>query len=172
MIYVSADSHFGHRRISELVGRPFQDVSAMDEALITAWNGVVGPSDTVYHLGDFTLGSHKAAYGYFRRLNGRISVVPGGHDDGWVRWRGEYRSKNAFPVSILPPLYTLKVEGVVIVLCHWAMRRWHLSHHGSCHLYGHSHGRLSPVEHCMDVGVDAIEGYRPISLAEVLERLS
>jgi len=157
--------------------RPFDSVEAMDEALIAAWNRTVDPADTVYHLGDFTLGGQDVAGKYFFRLNGTIKVVPGGHDYKWCKkhWygskNGNYWSKSGIQVEILMPEYVLKVGGVVIVLGHYAMRTWYKSHYDSLHLYGHSHGRLPGTERSMDVGVDAV-GYEPISLEEVVKRLS
>jgi len=175
MIYFTADHHFGHFNIAKFCNRPFDSVEAMDEALIAAWNRTVSPSDTVYHLGDFTLGGRDVAKRYFSRLNGRILVVPGGHDHRWTRIQVEPEycldSADGIPVGILPPLYTLKVEGRIIVLCHFALRVWDKSHYNSLHLYGHSHGRLPGTERSMDVGVDAV-GYEPISLEEVVKRLS
>ena len=176
MIYFTSDHHFGHRNISAYTNRPFDSVESMDEALIAAWNRTVSPSDMVYHLGDFTLGGQEVARKYFARLNGNISVVPGGHDHrwtktGWKGWGSGYTSASGLPVLILPSLYTLKAEGHIIVLCHWAMRVFDRSHYGSLHLYGHSHGKLPGTNHSMDVGVDAV-GYEPISLGEVIKRLA
>lgn len=42
---------------------------------------------------------------------------------------------------------------------------------GAWHLYGHSHGRLSPQGRSLDVGVDC-HNFRPISLDELTERMS
>lgn len=176
MIFFSADSHFGHDRIRLYLNRPFDSVEAMDEALIAAWNRTITPTDTVYHLGDFTLGGQEVARKYFFRLNGCIKVVPGGHDykwckRHWVGMVGNYFSRSGIRVEILMPVHTLKVAGAVIVLGHYSMRSWYKSYHGSLHLYGHSHGRLPPWPNSMDVGVDAV-GYEPISLTEVIERLT
>ncbi len=81
-----------------------------------------------------------------------------------------------------------------IVLCHYAMRTWNHMHHGSWHLYGHSHGSLSEAQGglSMDVGVDAVAmrlsglpvgvkpalgttkeaDYRPINIQEVAKIMS
>ena len=60
-----------------------------------------------------------------------------------------------------------------IVLLHYAMRVWNRSHHGSWHLYGHSHGSLpdDPNSLSFDVGVDCW-GYAPISYQEVKSVMS
>jgi len=48
------------------------------------------------------------------------------------------------------------------------VRVWNLSHHGSWHLYGHSHGNLpdTPTSLSMDVGVDT-HGFRPWHFDEI-----
>ena len=176
MIFFSSDHHFAHRNIIKFIPRDFSSVSEMDEALIRLWNQTVSPNDTIYHLGDFTLGGQEMARGYFRRLNGTIKAVPGGHDHRWCKthWLGKmgnYFSAQGVPVEILHPLHTLKTQGVVVVLCHWAMKTWHLSHHGSYHLFGHSHSRLSGDGRSMDVGVDA-HHYRPVSLPAIIQELN
>jgi len=174
-IWFTADTHFGHTNVIKYCERPFSSVTDMDEALAENWNRAVNTNDTVYHLGDFTLAGKNVASVYFQRLNGKIYVVPGGHDNKWLG-KDEYFTKSGHPVIILPPLYTLKTSlpevehPQLIVLCHYAMRVWDRSHYGSWHLYGHSHGNLSPVENSLDVGVDCWE-YQPISLATVCRKI-
>lgn len=176
MIYFTADTHLNHKSMLKYGPRDHDSVGAMDEALIAAWNRTVGPSDTIYHLGDFTLSGQEVARKYFAQLNGIIKVVPGGHDYKWCKrhWMGlmgNYWSRSGIQVKILMPIHILKVDGAVIVLGHYSMRSWYKSHFGSFHLYGHSHGKLPPWPRSMDVGVDAV-GYEPISLEKVLKRLN
>ena len=169
MIYFTSDHHFGHKAIIEYCGRPYDNADHMDAALIAAWNETVNPRDLVYHLGDFTLGGRAAALRYFRQLNGVIRVVPANHDRRWAEAKGAYVSASGERVRLLPPLYTLKTQQAIVVLCHYSMRVWDRSHHGSIHLYGHSHGKLPELGRSTDVGVDAV-GIHPISLAQILRR--
>jgi calcineurin-like phosphoesterase family protein len=46
------------------------------------------------------------------------------------------------------------------------MRVWDQSHHGSWHLYGHSHGKLPDLGLSTDVGVDG-HNFQPWSFEEV-----
>ena len=159
MIYFTADQHFGHTNIIRYCNRPFRDKNHMDEMLIKNWNDVVLPNDTVYVLGDFTLGSD--AQRYIDRLMGNKKFLAGSHDKNWFG--------KADNIDYLPPLYTLKVQGVKIILCHYAMRKWDASHHGSYHLYGHSHGMITdPIPNSMDVGVDSHNFY-PVAIERVLD---
>ena len=75
-----------------------------------------------------------------------------------------------------------------IILCHYAMRVWNNSHHGSIMLYGHSHGSLDAFTpetsnptwigdqyfiknyRTMDVGVDTNNLY-PYHLDEIVEKM-
>ena len=159
MDWVTADHHFGHANIIKFCNRPFSDVNEMDAAMINRWNTLIKPEDTVYHLGDFTLG--RDAEQYFRQLNGEIYVVPGGHDKRWI--------KN-HPFNILHPIHTIQVSGTPVILCHYSMRVWDRAHYGACHLYAHSHGKLLPLGRSMDVGVDCHNFY-PLELEEVIKIL-
>jgi len=156
--------------------RPFESVEAMDTWLIENWNQLVKPDEIIYHLGDFTLLGAESAREYFQSLNGRIYIIPGGHDHRWLG-KQEYYSRSGHLVEILPPLKTIKVtlSGVeapqFIVLCHYAMRVWDRSHYGSWHLYGHSHGNLLPLENSLDVGVD-IWDLAPLSIEAIQSMLS
>jgi len=173
--WFTSDHHFGHKDIIKYCQRPFESVEEMDRELIVAWNSVVRDDDTVYHLGDFTLADQDRALKYFEQLNGRIFVLNGTHDEEWFK-KAEYHSKDG-PVSFLNPLESLKFydpnfdEGLVVVLCHYAMRVWDRSHYGSLHLYGHSHGELDGRGRSMDVGVDTHPQFRPYSLEEIKDEL-
>lgn len=79
MIFFSADHHFCHANIIRYCGRPFASVEEMNEALVQRWNEVVGGSDTVYYLGDFSLTTHALAR-FLPQLNGEKFLVMGNHD--------------------------------------------------------------------------------------------
>lgn len=78
----TSDTHMGHARIAEFVGRPWlgQPIEAMNEALIAAWNAVVSPADEVIHYGDLALGVLTDSLAAVARLNGRKFLIPGNHD--------------------------------------------------------------------------------------------
>jgi len=156
--------------------RPIPTIIEMDELLILDWNNTVKPNDTVYHLGDFTLGGLDIARGYFQQLNGNIKVVPGGHDHRWVEKSCNMtpcQSATGVEIEVLPPIYTLEHRPVPVVMCHYAMRTFDRSHYGSIHLYGHSHGRLLQVQNCLDVGIDntykILGSYQPLLLDEAMD---
>lgn len=186
----TADTHFGHSSIIEYADRPWATADEMDEGLIEAWNSVVGERDDVWHLGDFFLGRDRDEAGeILRRLNGRIHVVYGNHDErSLAKWGPEF-VREGLLASTHPGIFDLKFNKQHIVLCHYAMAVWDRAHHGAWMLHGHSHGNMAPDPDLrrMDVGVDGApygywplasadpEGrgrYRPISYTEVAEHMA
>jgi len=159
--YFTADTHFGHARISEHCKRPFSDVDEMTDAMIDRWNAVVGPQDDVWHLGDFAYRLRpEALERVFRRLRGRKHLIIGNHDDKHVlrlSWSSEPRDRRAV---------TVPGETLPVVLDHYSMRVWPKAHYGAVHLYGHSHGALPGVGRSLDVGVDCWD-FRPVTLEEL-----
>jgi calcineurin-like phosphoesterase family protein len=177
MIFFTADLHYGHKNILKYTNRPYETIESMDQDYIGRWNKRVKHSDTVYHLGDFTMLGEVGAIRYFNVLNGHISIVPGGHDKRWITDVGkqEIISKSGHLIKTLPPLVTVEfsilgdkgLEKKPIVLCHYAMRVWDRSHYGSWHLFGHSHGMLPSYHNSLDVGVDTFPDL--VSLEELPE---
>ncbi len=80
-IFFTGDTHFNHGNIIKYCARPFASVEEMNRAMIERWNAVVGPEDTVYHLGDFALGKASDWQAILRGLNGaRKILICGNHD--------------------------------------------------------------------------------------------
>jgi calcineurin-like phosphoesterase family protein len=182
--FFTSDTHFGHAKIIKHSLRPFKSVEEMDEQLIKNWNGIVGPKDTVYHLGDFAWRGDASLY--LRRLNGNVCKIKGNHHTAAEKIRSQFQwYKDVMEVKIrfviaergpcdhdcelgiagihhhhhcaaLRPLY----DKQRIWLSHYAHRVWPRMQHGVWHLYGHSHGNLKDEDLetglSMDVGVDAI----------------
>ena len=161
-IWFTADSHFGHANIIKLCNRPFQDIREHDEDLIARWNAVVRPDDILWHLGDCCYRSAKAPSSYLSRLHGRKHLVRGNHDVHQISSAAGWES--------IQEMAHIKVDDRRITLCHYAMRVWPASHHGSLHLYGHSHGRLPGDRQSLDVGVDCWDFY-PVGMEQILERM-
>lgn len=153
----TADTHFGHAGARALYRRPFATVAEMDAAMIARWNAAVTPGDVVYHLGDFAV-RHPDPGAVFAALHGEKHLVPGNNDSAAVL---------RLPWASVEPYREVSVDGVALVLCHYAFRTWVGMGKGAWNLHGHSHGRLKPMTRQADVGVDAW-GFAPIALARVM----
>src|SRR5258706_2853956 len=169
-IFFTADTHFGHKNIIKLCNRPFNDVDEMNREMISRWNSKVTKNDIIYHLGDFSFGGWNFASSIFQQLHGSTMVLQGNHDD----W---YRNATNINVHTIPNLSEinipeLKIDGHEhkIVLCHYPMRSWNKSFHGSWHLFGHVHGTLEPYGLSFDCGVDTNNFY-PYSLNDVKDKM-
>ncbi len=127
--------------------------------MLAAWNAVVAPEDTLWHLGDFAV-RHPDPAGLLCRLHGRKHLVPGNNDGPAIRALPGWAS--------VCPLVETTVDGRALVLCHYALRTWPGMAKGALNLHGHSHGRLAPLPRQFDVGVDA-SGFRPIALDALLQ---
>ena len=92
------------------------------------------------------------------RLHGRKHLITGNNDPpattGLAGW------------SSVQPYAEIELDGLGLVLCHYAFRSWRNMGRGWLNLHGHSHGRLSPLPRQTDVGVDAWD-FRPVTLDRI-----
>jgi len=166
--FFTGDQHFGHKNICRFADRPFTSVEEMNEALINEHNNVVRPGDVVWFLGDFGFMPENQIQNTLRRLNGKKSLILGNHDKALAKHSGNFIGS-----GLLDAIYHYRevtIEKQHMVLFHYGMRVWNRAHHGSWHLYGHSHGSLPPNCKSVDVGVDSKEispEYRPYAFEEI-----
>jgi len=184
MLWITSDHHFSHQRICEYAHRDFASVAEMDQHLIDAWNACIKKGDTVYHLGDVTIGTKPPFYA----LNGSIVVLANRehHDRRWLEpyniFPSYFKSVSAtgeLVVLELPlltlylPQYGIGKHKRSLMLSHFPLAEWNAKHHGGWHCHGHSHSRGDQwrTDAALDVGVDnafALLGeYRPFSIDEV-----
>lgn len=161
-VFFTSDTHFGDPRALRFDHRPFADLEAHDAGLIERWNRLVTPDDTVWHLGDFALGPPPDRIAaLFDELHGEKHLVTGNNDGP---------DTLALPGWASVQVYVeLTVDGVMLVLCHYAFRTWNGMGRGSVNLHGHSHGALRPQTRQYDVGVDAW-AFTPVTLGEIMGR--
>jgi len=150
MYWFTADEHYGHEKIIKYCNRPFSSVEQMDEQLIWNFNSVVQPQDVTIHAGDFCwLNKKEDVYKkYIRRLQGTHILLVGSHDH-WQPKSAKY-------------IWRKRIDGNLVVVCHYAMRTWECSHYNSWQLFGHSHGQLTLESKQYDIGVDN-NNYYPVS---------
>jgi calcineurin-like phosphoesterase family protein len=188
--FITADEHYGHRKIIVHCSRPFGDpnhmlgctqhrcqfcdaaVEEQTETLIERHNKKV-PNSLSYltiHVGDLfwhTM-SYDQAMAILKRLNGRHAFLFGNHDEliekhlGLFAYHFDFiKGSNKAGGSMI--LHHNKHK---ITLDHFARRVWDGSHKGSWMLYGHSHNELPVVGKSFDIGVDG-HNFEPWSLEEI-----
>lgn len=146
--------HLFHKRILEYNRdtRLGANMEEMIELLVQNWNKKVKPGDLVYNLGDVSFSGDEVTHQVLSRLNGKQILIRGNHD----HLMHKTASKSYRHFESVHDLASVKVDGSIIVLCHFPMLIWDRKHYGSYHLHGHTHGH--PLDYkigkAMDVGVD------------------
>ncbi|UWU06580.1 metallophosphoesterase [Sinorhizobium medicae] len=170
----TADLHLGHHGILRHCSatRPFDTVEQMDAAIVERINERVEASDILYVIGDFAVsGDAEYVRHLFNSIHARKILVLGNHD---LDSKGRIsRTIRDLPWDI-PPTHALETtdEGCRIYMNHYACRTWPAAHHGSYHLFGHSHGNLPPLGRSRDVGIDCPDlAFAPVTFAEIKESL-
>lgn len=173
MIFFTSDTHFGHSNIIQYCNRPFMDIPQMNEAMIQKWNAKVGPGDTVYHLGDFSMGP-KENVKIRKRLNGKVILIKGNHD------RKDEVHKEAGFDEIYKSL-EIELDGYKLYLAHIPMHldageryypedlRTKPPPEYDYFLCGHVHTSWARNGKTINVGVD-VSNFVPLTLAELLVR--
>ncbi len=79
--YFIGDTHFDHKNGIREFRRPFTNVTEMNKVMKDNWNSTVGDNDTVYFLGDWTMGwGHRPAKYWIGQLKGIKFSLRGNHD--------------------------------------------------------------------------------------------
>lgn len=165
-LWWTSDHHYGHGSIIKYANRPFTSVEEMDAEMIRRWNAVVAPTDTVFHIGDFSFKKgRKATEAILAQLHGTKHLIVGNHDHsdtckakGWASVE-RYRE--------------ITVGEQPLVLCHYPFETWNASHYGTWMLHGHCHGSLKPdlTKRRVDVGVDCWD-FAPVDLATIATQMA
>lgn len=188
-LHFTSDTHFGHRNVIDLDGRPFETVEEMDEALVRNWNARVGQRDTVWHLGDLFMGaSIERASDILERLNGEIRLILGNHDKTLAKWlrSGKLSGAAAEKIASVDSYKEVKSEGLRFCLSHYPMPCYNGRHHTSGRenetifmLHGHVHRTVEhdlmrrlaymqePAMQLVNVGC-MLWGYAPASVDQVV----
>jgi len=193
MEWFTSDTHFHHKNIvrgtaeweDKSACRPFETLEEHDDRLVENFNKLIMSNDTIYHDGDWSFGGFDQIEEFWQRLNCKnIHLILGNHDHHIERNRDNIQRL----FKSVQHYKEIRIHGVDIILCHYAMRVWNKSHKGSWMLYGHSHGTLDEMTphianptwigdqyyiknwRTMDIGVDT-NVFLPYSFDEIYTRL-
>lgn len=183
MIFFTSDPHFGHYNVIGYCNRPFDEVSQMNEFLVERWNEVVGPEDTVYVLGDFSLGKNWVTQ-YGPRLNGTKHLISGNHDHCHPLHykKNEEKRQRMFKLYYDAGFHSIQTEmkmeiaGQTVKLHHMPYRSDHTADvrykelrptdEGGWLLHGHVHDLWKINGKQINVGVD-VWNFTPVPITEI-----
>jgi calcineurin-like phosphoesterase family protein len=192
--WYTSDCHFQHKYVAGLrgfysgdddgTGRRLvtpEDVQRHDETLITRWNDRVRRDDTVWCLGDFSLGNLATGLEIARSLNGTIHLVTGNHDRAWPGDRDSHRCQRKYMdvFASVQPFARSAIAGKGVLLSHFPYKgedddhtpytrypQYRLPDEGVWLLHGHTHGKERRHGHQIHVGADAWD-LAPVPLEEI-----
>jgi len=180
MRYFSADLHFGHNNIITYSGRPYANVTEMNENIVERWNALVTHEDEVIILGDLCLGKLEESLNYAKQLNGQITLLLGNHDrpfgsNGKIREHWENIYSQAGIRNMVDGQMRITIAKRDIILCHFP---YHVAAESSSYidryiddrpadkghwlLHGHVHDMWRQKGRMINAGIDAWGG-RPVS---------
>lgn len=159
MIFFTSDMHFDHANIIKICNRPFKDVDDMNNSIISNWNKTVGKDDTVYILGDITMGKSKNKIdGILSKLNGTKIIIKGNHDKDSI---ANY--------TYLEESFVVDNENYKFVMFHYPIEDWNGKYKNTIHVHGHTHSeKKSNMNNRYNVSVEANE-YKPVSIEEIIK---
>ena len=153
--------------------RSYESAEEMNEALITYWNSVVTPEDTVYNLGDLSMAANtKKIIEVAKRLNGKHFLILGNHDHSIKKDKEKLiaitKDDGNKMFEDIRDYKLLTFPGIQIILSHYPMAAWENQQNGSIMLHGHLHDYMTNVKgKILNVGFD-LHG-KLLSLDEVVE---
>ena len=159
-VFIIADTHFNHANIIKYCNRPFKDVKEMEKYIITKWNSVVAPDDTVYHLGDVGFGSFEELKNLLTKLNGKKILIMGNHDLS--------RGRNTWLKIGFAEVYKKELTIGNYVLSHYPKR----IEDNQINFFGHIHNKplndtFNKNNH-INVSVEVVD-YTPLEITKILE---
>jgi len=153
MLWIISDTHFGHKKIAELSGRP----DNWHNLLLHNWNSMIKEKDKVLHLGDFAFMTSLAEQRLVKSLNGYITLIRGNHDSRTKT----YYSKLGIEVFDNPVVD----DTHDLIFSHEPIKT---NPTGLFNVHGHIHEKESEFKWGLNVSVERVN-YRPITIYELLD---
>ena len=169
MLWFISDTHFNHDREFIWGPRGFKNCKDSNNTIIKNWNTFINPSDDIYVLGDFFLGTD---IDYIKetinKLNGKIHLIIGNHDT--PAKINVYKELD----KIIEIVWTTQIEykGRSFYLSHYPTLTADLnSNPDTCvfNLFGHTHSKDKFYEdrpYMYNVAVDA-HNNSPVSIDNI-----
>jgi calcineurin-like phosphoesterase family protein len=165
-IWFTSDLHLLHPKIIDICDRP-TTIEEHDKWLIDRINEKVGKKDTLYILGDVSMGNKIDTEKLLDKIHGKKVLILGNHDNNIKTSTRFTEITQIKDFNFNSPSY----PNIHIVLCHYPLMSWNRKVFGSMSLYGHVHGRQENQGLSFDIGVDANNWY-PLNLEEVFDKMT
>lgn len=165
-IFFTSDLHLLHPKIVNICNRPVS-IESHDQWIIDNINDKVGKRDTLYILGDVSMGNKVETEKLLHKIKCKnIFLIAGNHDNSILKTNRFVQISQIKNFTFDSPSY----PNIHIVLCHYPIASWERRVHNSWHLYGHVHNRFQNNGLSFDIGVDS-NNYEPLSLKEVIDKI-
>lgn len=103
----------------------------MNEHIINQWNSTIGKDDLVYHLGDFAFGEDlDRIEQLIKRLNGRITLIVGNHDEP---------SKIQLYSNYFKIAGARAIRGDQVIMTHYPINEYDFQFKTKINIHGHIH---------------------------------
>jgi calcineurin-like phosphoesterase family protein len=122
-LWFTSDLHIGHRLVSGLRG--FSDTAEHDAHLAEQWDSRVQNKDTVWILGDVTVGRSRPALDWIHARPGTKHLVTGNHDEVWPGHReafkvlSNYGSGWSAAFASIQPFARRRIAGQNVLMSHF-----------------------------------------------------
>jgi len=164
-VFVTSNQQFGRPGAIKAYKRPFTSLDNMNKSLVTAWNSVVSPEDTVYVLGNFAWDPEIAEIA-IKNLNGDIVVISGEFD------KATNELDELDSVVNVDFLYNAieEHEESNIVMSYWPLMDWPGKSNGAYSVVGHPNKKFKTnhktrlINCCCDFWE-----YKPIEATRLIE---
>lgn len=178
--YFTADLHLGHQKVAEMRG--FDSTLEHDQTVMGNIYDTLNPNDTLYILGDISLGYNPGAMLYIMALDS-VHLVSGNHDPCHPMHRDATKEleRYGYYFRTIASQGTTRIDKQKIMLSHYPYagdhtsverdEQWRMRDLGAPIIHGHTHStekvsrsQRGTLQVC--VSVDAW-GLRPASKAEI-----
>ena len=110
-MYLTSDTHFGHKNIIKYCERPFKDVDHMNAEIVKRFKEVLTDDDVLLHLGDVVMGDRAVNLALLKQVPGKKILFPGNHDECWIGTENESRRAKYTPLyaEVFAGIYQLPI---------------------------------------------------------------
>ena len=163
-VWFMSDLHYDHENILKFNnGRPFKDITEMNEYILQTLKDTLEPEDILFDLGDlFWKTEQSEMEALCNLLPKQTYKIIGNHDKERLYYPGGILQRYfKLTADLLDINLRLGDEEIQLTLSHYPILEWNHKYHGSLNIHGHCHGNIdslntsSKIDLRMDIGFDS-----------------